>query len=299
MHRNRSVHQADTHLHRPVSNPFSTHLTPYRLLLTALCLAVALLLVPGIVAQREEAFALARTGVSANQDWTPYVEMFDGVPMVLVPSGCFLMGSIIGNADETPVHQVCIDAPFWLDQTEVTQGDFARLGGIKRTRTPRPIIGDRLPVNLITWFEASAFCAQRGGRLPTEAEWEFAARGPDWLPYPWGVRFVADNVVYAGNSDGRPAEVMSRPGGVSWVGAHDMAGNVIEWTSTLYQPYPYNADDGREADTGDRQDVRRVLRGGSWLDNSFFVSVGFRGAVMPIGTSNVTGLRCARDFVEG
>jgi formylglycine-generating enzyme required for sulfatase activity len=224
--------------------------------------------------------------VTRNADWTPVIQDFgDGVEMVLVPAGCFEMGSNNG-ANERPVTQQCFDEPFWIDQTEVTQADFERLDG-QRERG-NWFIGDNRPVENITWIEADAFCRLRGGRLPSEAEWEYAARGPDGLIYPWGNEFIADNVVYRDNSN-QTAPVGSRPNGVSWVGALDMSGNVEEWTNSLYQAYPYSATDGRES--GSDTSSPRVLRGGSW--NSYVLSA-IRFAFDPSVNVRDFGFRCIR-----
>jgi formylglycine-generating enzyme required for sulfatase activity len=104
--------------------------------------------------------------------------------MALVPAGCFPMGSNDGDFDEQPVHQICFDTPFWIDVTEVTNGQFAALSG-QAERSSNWTDADR-PRETVTWVEADAFCRLRGARLPTEAEWEYAAREPDGLVYPWG-----------------------------------------------------------------------------------------------------------------
>ena len=125
--------------------------------------------------------------------------------------------------------------------------------------------GDNHPRDSVTWFEARDFCLSRDSRLPTEAEWEYAARGPESFIYPWGNDFIAENVVYGENSGEQSAEVGNRPEGMSWVGAMDMSGNLREWTSTIYQDYPYDARDGRREGNSDTISPR-VLRGGSWGD---------------------------------
>ena len=231
----------------------------------------------------------AVAGVTANADWTPVEREFDGVVMVLVPSGCFMMGSTTGEIDETPVEQVCIEKPFWLDKTEVTQSQFTRNNGVKAISYG--FTGDNHPVVVIIWFEAREYCEARGGRLPTEAQWEFAARGPDGLAYPWGNQFIADNIVYGDNSNNETAEVGSRPTGQSWVGALDMSGNVWEWTNSVYQSYPYHADDGREDLTA--TDLR-VLRGGSLLSYDNNSRAAYRSLSSPDGNGFDVGFRCAR-----
>jgi serine/threonine-protein kinase len=228
-----------------------------------------------------------------NADWTPVEQEFDGVPMVLVPAGCFRMGSADGEPDELEPHDVCIAAPFWLDATEVTQGQFAALGGT--ASRPPAFTGDRLPVDQISWFEARDFCAARGGRLPTEAEWEFAARGPEGWQYPWGDEFSGDNAVYAENSGGTTNEAGRLTVGASWVGARDMAGNVWEWTSSAYKPYPYDAEDGREIDLGRQTDLERVVRGGSWKTPGTDLRGANRLDVFPVNTVDHIGFRCVRD----
>lgn len=202
------------------------------------------------------------------------------------------MGSDNGVSDEKPVHQVCFDQPFWIDRTEVTQAQFRRFEG--KTARASYFTGDNRPRENITWFEARDFCAQRGGRLSTEAEWEYAARGPEGLTYPWGNAFVGNNVVYASNSNNQTANVGSRPDGVSWVGALDMSGNVWEWVSSLYKPYPYEADDGRES-TSDTNSTH-VLRGGGWNGGGGVLRAANRDRSTPDIRYNGWGFRCARSY---
>jgi len=232
---------------------------------------------------------VANTGVvTRNEDWTPQEQDFDGVMMVLVPAGCFDMGSTTGGNEEAPVHEQCFDTPFWIDKYEVTQAQFAEFGGQKANANY--FIGDDLPVEQITWFEARDYCELRGGRLPTEREWEYAARGPNNLTYPWGNDFVADNVVYSNNSNRRTAPVGSRAGGVSWVGAIDMSGNVLEWVSSLYGAYPYDETDENISNNSSV----RVLRGGSWYSILTDVRSVYRGGSTPTVRGIDVGLRCVR-----
>jgi formylglycine-generating enzyme required for sulfatase activity len=204
---------------------------------------------------------------------------------MLVPPGCFMMGNDEGRRDERPMHEQCFEAPFWIGQTEVTNGQYGSQGAFE---------GDDRPRENLTWFEARDFCAARGLRLPTEAEWEYAARGPDNLLYPWGSELIEENLVFDRNSGNQTAPVGSRPAGISWVGALDMSGNVLEWMSTIHRPYPYQADDGRE-DVADTT-AERVQRSGwgSYID--FGASAPIRFRALPDARDWFVGFRCAQGY---
>ncbi len=253
----------------------------------------------------EAAFATATQIAIAYGHDDDVVQEFDGVPMVLVPAGCFFMGSA-AFSDALPVTQVCFDAPYWIDQFEVTNEQYRRLTG---NEPPSRFQGDDRPVEQINWVEVNDYCDVRDGnmddppevgiRLPTEAEWEYAAAGPDSYPYPWGREFpdadpVQDYVVFNQNET---ADVGAgfREAGRSWVGAYDLSGNVYEWTSSLY--LPYDSQEDREADTRDRTDVLRVLRGGSWLNtNSTSLRASNRNGYLPDDVNYGIGVRCARSY---
>jgi formylglycine-generating enzyme required for sulfatase activity len=219
---------------------------------------------------------IAERGVAQNADWQPYSETVNGVEMMLVPVGCFRMGSN-DYEDEQPIHEQCFDAPFWIDKTEVTNVQYGSASCATWSSEPNQ------PRNCISWFDANAYCESRGARLPTEAEWEYAARGPDALVYPWGNSFVGENVVYTENSGNQTADVGSRPAGASWVGAMDMSGNLWEWVSSIYDqelfPYPYQAEDGREDDSNINSS--RVLRGGSFPNSVNFLRAANRNGDDP------------------
>ena len=140
--------------------------------------------------------------------------------------------------DEKPAHEVCLD-DFWLMQTEVTRAMYAAcVAAGECSETPKSYRyseGDNQPINRVTWFQAHDYCASIGGRLPTEAEWEYAARGPESLVFPWGNDFVGKNAVWADSSGDQTADVGSRPAGASWVGALDLSGNLWEWVSSIYR----------------------------------------------------------------
>jgi len=194
--------------------------------------------------------------VTQNDDWVIVERSMSSMPMVLVPVGCFTMGSPDGDADEQPMAGQCLDRPFWIDKYEVTNRLFWTLDGeAKMPTTSRNL---DLPRDNITWAEAQNFCVQRGTRLPTEREWEYAARGPSNLVYPWGNEWDENNIMWVGS---HPAEVGSRPAGTSWVGALDMAGNISEWVSSLYRPYPYQLQDGREGSGVPGVQENRLYRG--------------------------------------
>lgn len=213
--------------------------------------------------------------------------------MVLVPAGCFMMGSENLDSDEKPVHQQCLGAPFWIDKYEVSRSQFETLGGTRALENT--FRGDIRPVENITWFEAQDFCEQqRNGRLPTEVEWEYTARGVDGLDYPWGNEFNRNYVAASWNSFGETRVINSFPLGKSWVGAHDMSGNVWEWTSSLALPYPYSAM--THEDDSDRL-TARIVRGGSFYSTSATVlESANRNGIYPDRYSRLRGFRCVRDF---
>lgn len=185
--------------------------------------------------------------------------------MVFVPAGEFLMGSdaLDADPDEKPTAKVFVDA-FWIDRTEVTNDRYRIC--VEAGACTRPASGEfdqprlsELPLALASWQQAVTYCAWVGKRLPTEAEWEKAARGTDGRAYPWGNDYGADRANVLNPSGPTPAT--AHASGASPFGALDMAGNVWEWTSSLYKPYPYDAKDGRE-DMASRGG--RVNRGGSF-----------------------------------
>ncbi len=233
--------------------------------------------------------------VTANEQWTQIVTQdFDGVTMVLVPAGCFDMGNDpeaynFGSNDDGG--RQCFDEPFWIDQTEVTQVDFARLGGTAGRSSY--FTGNDRPVEQITWVEARDFCASRDARLPTEAEWEYAARGPSNLLFPWGNEWNPANAMWNSNSNLQTANAGSIPAGASWVGALDMIGNVREWVSSLSMSYPYN--DSRENDNNINS--VRVVRGGSWFNDD--LTILRASSRISVGSDNgyyYLGFRCGRSY---
>jgi formylglycine-generating enzyme required for sulfatase activity len=235
----------------------------------------------------------------------------DGMVMVYVPTGEFEMGSENGDDDEKPVHAVYLDA-FWIDQTEVTNAMYAKCVAAGECDSPSLIKSDTrdsyygdlefddYPVIYVTWNDAIAYCEWAGRRLPTEAEWEKAAswegKNRTKFVYPWGDSINCSQANYWGKDGGCIGDtttVGSYESGQSPYGAYDMAGNVWEWVSSLYQSYPYSATDGREDLSASGS---RVLRGGAWYDDySSYIRTADRNEGDPTGSSGAFGFRCARD----
>ena len=222
--------------------------------------------------------------------------------MVLVPGGKFIMGSEQTN-DEMPRHEVHVDS-FYIAKYPVTNQQYAQFVAATghepprhwRAKTPPREMWNH-PVAYVTWYDACAYCAWlsevRGEkvRLPTEAEWEKAARGTDGREYPWGEGADPNKANYDDSKIGGTSPVGCFPNGQSPYGCLDMAGNVFEWTSTLYTSYPYRVDDGRE-DLNSRN--VRILRGGSWWSSEKRVRCASRSRFDPRNRNNFRGFRLAR-----
>jgi len=252
----------------------------------------------------------------------------DGARLVRVGGGPFWMGSaeseVLTEPDEFPQRRVDLQ-PFWIDQTEVTNRQYALCVRAGECEAPpaRLEVGDELPyygaeayddhpVANVSWTDAEAYCRWAGRRLPTEAEWERAARGRDSRTYPWGwfgltmsdrLNFCDLECPYswpdARVSDGyaRTAPVGSYPRGASPYGALDMAGNVWEWVSDWYDSAAY-ASLPADQPSGPEQGRYKVVRGGSWLDGALgdrlsFFRVANRHWQPPEARLSYIGFRCA------
>ena len=240
--------------------------------------------------------------------------------VVRVPAGEFWMGRDDAAADEAPLHRVFV-REFWIERDKITNAEFAAFlnahglvspdgerrydhddadARIHRTRrwTVDAGYADH-PAVEVTWFGARDFCAARGQRLPTEAEWEKAARGDDRRIYPWGSAPPSpERAVY-----GRPYNATEgghgRAAGVSPHHVDNMLGNLREWTSTILRPYPYRDDDGREpfSAAAARAGARVVVRGASHDDPTESLSVTVRHSYDGRGASaghHHVGFRCVR-----
>ena len=252
--------------------------------------------------------AVPSDGTTAGQTRTDG----NGITQVWVPAGTFTMGTdaaaiaklkaagppdwVVPALDaEKPAHDVTISHGYWIDRDEVTNAAFDAfvdaggyttqaywsedgwtwLTGKDATRLPLHCQGDvpEHPRMCLTWYEAEAYAAWRGGRLPTEAQWEYAARGARSTVYPWGDAFdtARANVV---NSVG-PKPVGSYPTGASWVGALDLSGNAMEWVADWLDP-AYYATSPAVDPTGPATGTKKVEKGGWWGSNEFVARSAYR-----------------------
>ncbi|MEQ1796012.1 MAG: SUMF1/EgtB/PvdO family nonheme iron enzyme [Nitrospira sp.] len=255
---------------------------------------------------------------SQNRSATPaeVIKGKDGAPMRLVSAGPFLMGSNDGLPNERPEHTVTVKA-FYIDEYELTAGRYQKFLELGKREIPtlsdddagrslddRPAVG-------VTWKEAAAYCAWAGKRLPSEAEWEKAARGTDGRRYPWGAMqpfvdianynrglWVSDAITLVPVGSG--LEGMSvrhglKEGGKSPYGLAHMAGNAAEWVNDWYDREYYQKSPDTDP-PGPSSGEKRVLRGGSWADLPTALRVTARFSAEPEFEDRTVGFRCAMDI---
>ncbi len=234
----------------------------------------------------------------------------DGRDMVLIPSGSFTMGGgEAGDFDEQPQRVIYLD-PYYIDKHEVSNADYKRFSSMLKRPLPKiPVFeddvnllkGDTQPVVGVAWLDAVAYCRWAGNRLPTEAEWEKAARGQDGDRWPWGDSFNTLHANGRGEEDGYKysAPVGSFERGRSPYGLYDMAGNVSEWVSDWYEQFYYKDSPFKNPKGPEDPGITHVLsyRGGSYQNtkHDLRASKRFGGAHPERGESTV-GIRCARSF---
>ena len=239
---------------------------------------------------------------------TTQSRLLDGMAMVFVPAGDFIMGSDSGNSDEQPVQKVNLKA-FWIDQTEVTNAMYALCvkstackglteisSNLHKDYYSNPDYAD-YPVLNVSWFDAYNYCRWTGGRLPSEAEWEKAARGGlEGKQYPWGdgPPTCLNGALSGAQMDDCRSDDTKRVAsfGANGYGLYDMAGNVYEWTNSLYEPYPYLTTDGREDRYANPDNSPRVARGGSWSHGGYYLYVTNRSSESPNVRWDALGFRC-------
>ena len=238
--------------------------------------------------------------------------------MVVIPGGMFTMGRDNGPTREQPAHQMFLPS-FYIDQNLVTVAAFAQFVQIHGTEGPGgelyldvsdsdnrihrrdgawlPDKGSELyPVGEVSWYGAMAYCTWRKKRLPSEAEWEKAARGTDGRLYPWGNDPPRSDLAFFGGFRGETRPVGQYPRGASPYGVQDMAGQVWEWTTSIYQPYPYKPEDGRENVS---VTAPRVVRGGNSSSSAQGLTSTSREVVFParMATGHAyIGFRCAKSL---
>ena len=291
---------------------------------------VATMVVVGLVA------ALALTACSRDPE--PQITADDGSVMLLIPAGRFLMGGMAEDLEgvpgryllnfeaERPRHQIEISYSFYLDRHEVTNAQYGRFleqaeaeGGTRYDHPEQPadidhrprhltadLIGDELPAVGINWYDAYAYCSWAGKRLPTEAEWEYAARGPgeEYRKYPWGDEAPdADGIWWANYrpEDGADldgyrwsAPVGSYPDGVSIYGIMDLAGNAEEWVQDWYDSAHYRLSGDATDPTGPARGQKRTIRGGSYQSAPHDIRIATRFYGKPRNKGPRIGFRCAR-----
>ncbi|MBI4674246.1 MAG: SUMF1/EgtB/PvdO family nonheme iron enzyme [Chloroflexi bacterium] len=232
----------------------------------------------------------------------------DKAPMVFVPAGIFRMGSsdldTDASDDEKKQHTVSLNT-FWIDQHEVTNAQYRQCVDANGCQPPSMTSSstrstyygnpqyDNYPVIYISWYAASRYCEWAGKRLPTEAEWEKAARGTDGRIYPWGNDFDANKL---NSDDGGKRDITtvgSYPSGRSWSGALDMAGNVWEWVNDWYERAYYD-NSPRDNPKGPATGQARVLRGGSWISQPVNTRAAFRHVRGSDESNYSSGFRCAQ-----
>jgi formylglycine-generating enzyme len=268
------------------------------------CAVLSVLVVPRAWIQQ----SLAGT-VSAGAPSTSSGGATDEAELVLIPAGEFSMGHNSGY-DTLPVRRVNLPA-FYIDKYEVTNKRYKRFidaTGYKVPWSQDPAVaayvwdwqkrmypegkGDD-PVVLVSWDDAKAFCTWAGKRIPTEAEWEKATRGPKGKPYPWGNEWAKGKANTAESGLKQTAPMGNFKEDVSEYGVHDLAGNVSEWVEEWFAPYP-----GNPMTSYEERNKYRVLRGGSW-DYAHSIANGYhRQYALPQSQMTAIGFRCVKTADE-
>lgn len=244
------------------------------------------------------------------QESSPYAGMVE------IPGGSFIMGRDGGPANEGPAHQMFLPT-FYIDRNLITVAEFATFVQAKGPAGPQGEmyldvhdpdnriqqrdsvwVPDRglepYPVGEVSWYGALAYCQWRQKRLPSEAEWEKAARGTDGRLYPWGNDAPRPDLAFFGGFRGQTVPVGQYPKGASPYGVLDMAGQVWEWTTSIYKPYPYDLRDGRE-DLA--MAASRVARGGSSSSSAEGLTATSREIISPVRQATghaYIGFRCVK-----
>lgn len=233
------------------------------------------------------------------------ISTIDGMRQLYVPGGVFLMGGETNDDDSLPQHVVYLD-PFWMDETEVTNAMYnqcvlvggclppSNYGSVSQSSYYGNTIYDNHPVIYLDWDSAKAYCTWAGRDLPTEAQWEKAARGSDGRLYPWGNESPTCELLNYNRCGVGITPVGSYPDGASPYGLLDMAGNVWEWTADWYDSDYYETSPLKNP-TGPDSGISKVLRGGDWDNDKSFVHAAYRNDHVPTGPGFIVGFRCAQE----
>jgi formylglycine-generating enzyme required for sulfatase activity len=241
---------------------------------------------------------ILRASRNGSKSGVPNLPPTGPVGMVYVPGGQFTIGNDLGDEYEKPAHEVTVK-PFFIDKNEVTCGEYEKFIKATNHRSPPnwgnatcPAAAPNNPVTGVDWYDATTYAQWAGKRLPTEEEWELAARGTDKRVYPWGSDWRRNGANAGDGNQGRVVDVGSYPDGKSPFGAFDMIGNAWEWTSTDLKAYP----NGHISDQTPGE--LKVIRGGYWGSSAPKATTTFRrgwdARDAPLGYKN-TGFRCAKD----
>lgn len=219
--------------------------------------------------------------------------LLSGPEMVRIPAGQFAMGSKNGLPDERPIHKVQLTT-FSIDRYEVSRIAFEEWLVTQGRKAQADLRDPDLPATNISWEDAAAYCAGRGARLPTEAEWEYAARGAESRPYPWGKALPTPSRARFGGQDRAPLPVRYTLQGTTPEGVHHLAGNVAEWVQDWWHP-AYYSESAAENPQGPEAGDYRSVRGGSWNQPADELRASARAYHNPYKGAGHIGFRCARD----
>ena len=261
----------------------------------------------------------AEKGKNADQNQEESPDALQPGSMILIPEGEFLMGNNDGPKNERPEHTIWLDA-YSIDRFEVTMEEYQKLLDENYSIEPPPLWDDGAalseasdrPAVGVKWPDAEKYCASVGKRLPTEAEWEKAARGTDGRRYPWGhmqpfvdiarynqgvtgwVSYTLTLAPVTSGVSGMSIRHGLKTGGKSPYGLYHMSGNAAEWVADWYDRYYYE-DSPEKNPKGPEKGNRKVLRGGSWEDEPRNIRVTSRATAEPEFSDLTIGFRCAKD----